>query len=119
MSKILIDSSLSKNAFAELRDSGYDALWVPEMEKDPGDIAIMEWALNENRVLVTMDKDFGELVFVFNKPYPPIIRLVDFRPVEQGEAIISVIKKYYELLVNEKPIITIEDNRIRIRTKEH
>ena len=31
---------------------------------NPGDRALLEFAESENRVLVTMDKDFGELIYL-------------------------------------------------------
>jgi len=117
MMTLLLDSCVSRYAVNGLRESGYDAVWVPDFGKDPGDRKIMEWALNEGRILVTLDKDFGELVFVFNEPHPPLIRLVDIRPMEQAPVLMSVLKQYENILLNDNPIITVEDDRIRIRTQ--
>ena len=44
MVKLLLDSCVSKFALNELINSGYDAIWVPEHGKDPGDTKILEWA---------------------------------------------------------------------------
>ncbi|WP_407079617.1 DUF5615 family PIN-like protein [Candidatus Hakubella thermalkaliphila] len=38
---------------------------------------MLEQAAKERRILVTADKDFGDLVFVFRKPHPTIVRLVE------------------------------------------
>ncbi|MCL5267406.1 MAG: DUF5615 family PIN-like protein [Bacteroidetes bacterium] len=48
--------------------------WIPEEGKDPGDVVILQRAYEEDRILVTADKDFGDLVFVFEHPHPAIIR---------------------------------------------
>jgi predicted nuclease of predicted toxin-antitoxin system len=44
---------------------------------DKGDIAILQQAYDEGRILVTLDKDFGELVIMQQLPHAGLIRLVD------------------------------------------
>ena len=51
-----------------LRSQGHDALFSDELGTDPGDQALLEYAARENRVLVTIDMDFGELIFVHRVP---------------------------------------------------
>jgi len=38
--KFLLDSCISSFAVRDLRDAGFDVLWIPEGGKDPGDDAI-------------------------------------------------------------------------------
>ena len=64
--KFLVDLCLSRYAVESLRQSGYDTIWIPEEGKDPGDTEILRRAFKEERILITADKDFGDLVFVFN-----------------------------------------------------
>lgn len=92
--KFLLDSCVSKFAVNELQAAGMDVKWIPEIGPDPGDEAIVEMALEEDRVLVTIDKDFGDLVFVFSKPHPAIIRLVDIRASKQGEVLMQVVESH-------------------------
>jgi predicted nuclease of predicted toxin-antitoxin system len=37
-----------------------------ELGPDPGDRALLEWAAKETRILVTIDTDFGELIYLEN-----------------------------------------------------
>ena len=48
---------------AVLRQRGHDVLWVREIARGSGDDAVLAKAQSEARVLITFDKDFGELVF--------------------------------------------------------
>lgn len=57
--KLLLDSCLSYVTVEELRRAGFDVEWTGD--NDPGDPAILARAHTERRVLVTLDKDFGEL----------------------------------------------------------
>ena len=82
---------------------------------DPGDEELLDRALTETRVLVTLDKDFGELAVFHNKPHAGIIRLVGFRSVQQAEVCERVLTTYgKELAVG--ALITVEPGRVRIRS---
>ena len=112
--KFLIDSCISKFAVDELRRKNHDVIWIPEEKRDPGDTVILNRAFQEERILVTADKDFGDLVFVFQRPHPVIIRLVNIKAKAHGKMILEVIDKYSHEL-NSKPLITVEPYRIRIK----
>ena len=115
--KFLIDSCLSKFAVEALRHKNYDTIWIAEDKKDPGDDIILKRAFEEDRILITADKDFGELVFVFRQPHPSIIRLVNIRAKEQGEMILQIVEKYQHEFIN-NPLITVEKTQIRIKYTE-
>ena len=112
--KFLVDSCISKFAVDALRRKNHDVVWIPEEKKDPGDAAILDRAFREDRILVTADKDFGDLIFVFQEPHPTIIRLVNIRAKQHGEKILYVIEKYIKDL-SYKPLITVETYRVRIK----
>lgn len=112
--RFLLDSCISNFAVKELREAGLDVIWVPETGKDPGDDAIMEKAYSEGRVLVTADKDFGELVFVFNKPHPAIVRIVDIPARNQGKVLRRIIETHRRQ-IEKLALITVERFRIRVR----
>ncbi len=112
--KFLVDSCLSKYAVDELRQSNYDTVWIAEENNDPGDEVILKRAYKENRILVTADKDFGELVFVFQSNHKAIIRLVNIRAIDHGKKILEVITKYKKEL-NSNPLITVDNYRVRIK----
>ena len=43
-----------------LQAAGHDVVWVGDWPRDPGDRSILEAAYNDGRILVTLDKDFGD-----------------------------------------------------------
>lgn len=115
--KFLLDGCISSFAVKDLKDSGFDVLWIPEIGKDPGDEAIIKKAFDEGWVLVTADKDFGELVFVFGKPHSTIIRLVDIPAKEQGKFLLRLIETHKND-IEKKALITVERFRVRVRTED-
>jgi predicted nuclease of predicted toxin-antitoxin system len=42
---------------------------------DPGDEAILRWAVEEDRILITMDKDFGTLIVRERLRHAGVIRI--------------------------------------------
>ena len=115
--KFLLDSCISAFAVKDLRNAGFDVLWIPETGKDPGDNAIIKKAFDENFALVTADKDFGELVFVYNMPHQAIIRLVDIPAKDQGKILLRLIETH-ENDIEKKGLITVEKYRVRVRLSD-
>ncbi len=60
--RVLLDTCVAGSARDALRREGHDVEWVAEWPQDPGDDEILAHAARQRQVLVTLDKDFGELV---------------------------------------------------------
>ena len=65
--KLLLDTCVWGGVCKELRAAGHDVVWAGDWQEDPGDHEILGRAHREERILVTLDKDFGELVFRFHR----------------------------------------------------
>lgn len=62
--KLLLDTCVWGGAKSELLGEGHEVVWVGDWDVDPGDEEILARAHAEARILVTLDKDFGELAVV-------------------------------------------------------
>ena len=113
--KILLDSCIWSGAKKTIEASGYDCKWIGDFLKDPGDEAIMHLAVHEERIIVTLDKDFGELAVFKGTAHAGIVRLVDFSATRHGEITLFVLKNYADDLLK-KSIITIDPIKVRIRS---
>jgi predicted nuclease of predicted toxin-antitoxin system len=80
------------------------------------DQAVLAFALNEDRILVTHDKDFGELVFVRHVAHGPIVRLVELQTDESVQACAELLDRHADALAG-PVIITVSQGRIRIRRR--
>src|SRR5437867_8782513 len=74
--KILLDACVSGGASGTLRAAGHDVVWAGDWDESASDEDIIARAAAEGRILVTLDKDFGELAVVQRVPHAGIIRLV-------------------------------------------
>ena len=115
--KILLDTCVWGKAKEKLQLEGHDVIWAGDWAEDPGDIEILSRAHKEERVLVTLDKDFGELAIVRKILHSGIVRLVNISAMKQADICHSVISQYKEML-QKGAIITVEASRIRIRPSD-
>jgi predicted nuclease of predicted toxin-antitoxin system len=112
--KLLLDKCVSPRMRTALEAAGHDVVWVGDWNSDPGDAVILESAKRELRVLITLDKDFGELAVAFGQPHCGIVRLVDIHPRDQASACESILARHGNELAA-GAIATLARGRIRLR----
>lgn len=112
--RVLLDTCVSPRVKTELEPAGHDVVWAGDWTPDPGDEAILHRAWEDNRVLVTLDKDFGELGVLREAPHCGLIRLVNLRARQQGRVCLQILARHGNDLAD-RAIITAEPGRIRIR----
>ncbi len=61
--RFLADENFPGLAVAALRSAGHDVLWICEASPGSSDQEVLQIAGKERRILLTFDKDFGELAF--------------------------------------------------------
>jgi predicted nuclease of predicted toxin-antitoxin system len=66
--KFLADECCDAGIVASLRATGHDVVYVPERYAGISDDEVLQIAFAEGRILLTEDKDFGELAYRLKKP---------------------------------------------------
>lgn len=112
--KVLLDTCLSVQARDALEAAGHDVIWGGDWDEDPGDEAVLALAFKEGRVLVTLDKDFGELAVLQGAAHGGMVRLVDFPVRQQAAACLKILADYGADL-EQGCLITAQPGRIRVR----
>jgi predicted nuclease of predicted toxin-antitoxin system len=92
--KLLANENFPGKSIDYLRDKGFDIKSIGL--DDPGilDADVMKIAINEERTILTFDRDYGELIFRYdNKPEKGVIylRLDQYEPHEPGLMIEEII----------------------------
>ena len=112
--KLLTDACIWRPTVVTLRAAGHDVDAVGDWPADPGDRAILERAHADGRVLVTVDKDFGELAVRQGMPHSGIIRLAMTPVLLEAEVCLAAISAFErELLAG--AIVTATPRRMRMR----
>ena len=113
--KFLLDvCAASRRLQTQLTDAGHDVVSAVEIDRLASDESLLALATEQDRVLVTKDKDFGELVFVRRLPHPCIIRLVDMDLLDEAATMADLIERYADDMAAGS-LIVVTPNRVRIR----
>ena len=76
----MADECCDAGLVSSLREDGHDVLYVLERKPGVSDDEVLIEAYNEERILVTEDKDFGELVYRLKKRSRGIILIALIKP---------------------------------------
>lgn len=112
--RLLIDSCVWALAVPPLRAAGHDVEAVADWPRDPGDAEILAHAYANRRVLVTLDKDFGELAIFRGQPHCGILRLVGIPLPRLAELCMAAIEKH-GVELERGAIATVLPDRVRLR----
>jgi predicted nuclease of predicted toxin-antitoxin system len=93
--RFLADENFPGPSVRILRDAGHDVVWIRETSPGIADPAVLERAQREVRVLLTSDKDFGELAFRVGLPATAgvvLCRLFDSDPSAEAKRIVLLMQ---------------------------
>ena len=112
--RLLVDSCVGLPTVVALREAGHDVDYVVEWDRDPGDDDILRQSVEQGRVLISRDKDFGELIFRDGHDHLGILRLVGLSVRTEPRVAVFVIA-FHESELLSNAIITAGPSSIRIR----
>lgn len=111
--KFLVDRCAGRRLADWLRANQHDVLEARELGPDPGDAELLRRAVSEERCLVTIDTDFGELVFLGKLQHAGLIRLPDV-PSRDRIKLLAAVIKHHRSAIEERSVITLKGDRVRI-----
>lgn len=112
--KFIANENIPFEVVQKLKNEGYEVLRVDEIKKGMRDDEIIQLSIKEEGILMTFDKDFGELVFKKKKQVYGII-LLKFTP-QNVDYIFGIIKKFLDQKIKIKGhFIVIEKEKVRIK----
>jgi predicted nuclease of predicted toxin-antitoxin system len=110
----LADESCAGPIIRALRESGHDVVAISEIARGATDEEVLERALNEKRVLITEDRDFGELVYARGRSSAGVI-LVRFDSRARRAKPATVVEAVAKLGSRLRDSFTVvESGRVRI-----
>jgi predicted nuclease of predicted toxin-antitoxin system len=115
--KFLVDVGVGTKAENYLRQEGYDLKAVRAIDPRLPDEAIIHLAIAENRMIVTMDKDFGELVYRWRHAHAGVLllRMEEATGQEKAEAVAQILEQYSEQIKGR--FCVCRKGRLRIRRR--
>jgi predicted nuclease of predicted toxin-antitoxin system len=116
--RFLADENFPGAAVIALEAAGHDVIWVRRVAPGATDLDVLAWAARDERVLLTFDKDFGELARGAALPRTcgvVLLRVPMPRPGDVGQRLVALIMArddwtgYFSV---------IEPGRVRMRSLE-
>ncbi|MBI2143641.1 DUF5615 family PIN-like protein [Candidatus Woesearchaeota archaeon] len=111
--RLLVDESTGKRLADMLAGAKHDVIFAGDIMPAASDEAVLARAESEGRILISDDKDFGELIVRRRKPAPGFIllRTASTDPEER----FGILTKTMRELDVEGKLVVVKDGRIRIR----
>ena len=98
--RLVADESVDKQIVDRLREQGHEVLYVAELDPGVDDETVLLRSRDSNAVLLTADKDFGELVFRQHLLHSGVllIRLAGMTPDGKAELVAAIVNSHGEEL---------------------
>ncbi|MDP1994662.1 MAG: DUF5615 family PIN-like protein [Ignavibacteria bacterium] len=111
------DEGIDKQIVEQMRNNGHHVLYIAEISPSIPDEDVLDFAIKNEAVLFTADKDFGELIyrqgrFSFGVV---LIRLAGIASARKGEIVNDAVRNYGSEFLNGFTVIS--HGLIRIRKK--
>ncbi len=113
--KLLVDMGVGKAVEGWLADRGHDVKAVRDLNPRMTDDDILALAVREQRLVITMDKDFGYLIFHSGQAHAGVLllRMEDARSEEKVQAIQRLFSAHADSLSGN--FCVYQNNRLRVR----
>lgn len=114
---LLCDEGVDRPIVDHLREQGHEVQYVAEMSPGITDEEVLAEAKRRGALLVTLDKDFGDLVFRQNRLSTGVLllRLPGPDPIEKQTAVAAALRLHGKELVGAFSVLTPRKLRIRPR----
>jgi predicted nuclease of predicted toxin-antitoxin system len=111
----LADENLEIQVIERLRQDGHMVLAIVEMEPSISDEQVLERANQVSALLLTNDKDFGELVFRLRRLAAGVIllRLAGLSNAEKADLVARMIQQHEDELMESFTVVSPQTLRIR------
>jgi predicted nuclease of predicted toxin-antitoxin system len=111
--RFLVDRCAGRQLARWLTETGHDVVDLSDAPADPGDAILLARSAEEGRILVTIDTDFGRLVFHHGAVHAGLIRLPDVPPEGRMTLMQRILDQHSDAL-ERRAVVTVRGDRIRI-----
>jgi predicted nuclease of predicted toxin-antitoxin system len=117
--KIVADEGVDRQVVDELRSLGHDVLYIAESEPGIDDETVLARSRESGAVLITADKDFGELVFRQGRLHSGVVllRLFGLTPQEKAQIVGAALERHADELPDRFAVISERSLRLRGGTR--
>lgn len=117
MKHVVLDQGLPASAVSLLVENGWDAVHVRDLGmKEADDSEILEYAVSESRVVITLDSDFPQILALTSATKPSVVFIRQQRlRAQELMRIMTEVWREYEAALARGSIISVGVRRTRTR----
>jgi len=111
--RFLVDECTGPRVAEWLREQGHEVVSVFDDKRGLDDDRVLKTSLAEDRILVTNDKDFGEMIFRDRREHCGVIflRLSDERATKKIEVLEHLLANYSDKISGH--FVTVSETKVR------
>ena len=109
-----MDRCVGSTVVTWLREQGHDVLDARTLGIDPGDEALLQMANSGDRILLTLDADFGQLIYGEGLSHRGFVRLPQVASPERVRLLDQVLNWHAHDL-EQGAFVSVRGGRIRVR----
>lgn len=115
--KLVVDESVEREIADSLRLAGHDVVYVAELAAGISDDEVLDYANTAGALLVTADKDFGELVYRLGRVHHGVVlvRMMGCDGKQKSERVVQVLRDHATECGG--AIVVIAPGQVRIRPR--
>jgi len=116
--KFLVDECTGPAVAGWLRQQGHDVFCVYDQARGIADDEVMRIAVDQRRVLITNDKDFGGKIYRDHRQHSGLIllRLEDERASSKIAVLSHLLAQYADKI--DKAFVVVSEHRVRFATRQ-
>lgn len=113
--KWVADENIDRQIVATLRAQGHDVVYIAEIDPAAGDPEVLRLATATSALLLTADKDFGDIVYRLKQATDGVVllRLHGMDPDDKADILSRVVEEHGDELRGAFTVVT--EDKVRIR----
>lgn len=106
--RLLVDECTGPRVANWLREQGHDVVYIGDDASGMRDTEVIEFAVSERRILITNDRDFGDMIFRSHQPHAGVVllRLRNERPSSKIAVLGRILTEYSDSLADNFVVAT-------------
>jgi predicted nuclease of predicted toxin-antitoxin system len=90
--RFVANENIPLSSVRQIRAAGHEVFAVTESAPGITDADVLSWAVQEAAIVLTFDRDYGELIYRHQLPTPPGVIYFRFQPTTPNEPAIQLLE---------------------------
>lgn len=113
--RFVANENIPISSVRQIRAAGHEVLAVTEDTPSIADVDVLNWAVQEAAIVLTFDRDYGELIYRHQMPTPTGIVYFRFQPTTPDEPALQLLELLLSVETLEGMFTVVERSQVRQR----